>query len=73
MKGYQDGYRLLVIVRDQVLLTTCVSLESLLSFGSVLLPPARWRDISPGLSLARESEREQPSRRPFLHLFHFSA
>ena len=25
--GYQDGFRLLEIIRDQVLLTACVSLE----------------------------------------------
>jgi len=36
MKGHQGGSRLLVIVRDQVLLAACVSLESPLSFGSVL-------------------------------------
>jgi len=45
MKGYQDRSRLFV-------LAACVSLESLLSSGSVLL--LRWRDISPNLSLARE-------------------
>jgi len=67
MMEYQNGsYRLLVIVRDQVLLAACVSLESLLTFGGVLLLSVGRRDISPGLSLARE--REQLSSRPFLHL-----
>jgi len=47
MKGHQDGSRLLV-------LPTCVSLESLMISGSVLLLLVRWRDISPSLSLASE-------------------
>jgi len=53
--GQQDGSRLLVIVKDQVLLAACVSLECLLSFRSVLLLLAKGRDIFPGLSLARKN------------------
>jgi len=53
MKGYQDGSRLLVMVRDQVLLAARVASECLSSFGSVLL--VRRRYISPSLSLAGES------------------
>jgi len=54
MRGYLDGSRLLVIVRDHVLLAACVSLECLLSFESVSLL-VRPGHISPALSLARES------------------
>jgi len=45
--SYHDGSRWLVVIRDQVLLATCLALDSLLSFGSVLLLFRR-RDISPG-------------------------
>ena len=54
--GYPDGSRLFVIIRDQVLLAACVSLESVeLRECLVTLVVVRWRDISPSLSLARES------------------
>ena len=53
---YLDGSRLFVIIRDQVLLAACVSLESV-EFRECLvtLVVVSWRDISPSLSLARES------------------
>jgi len=53
--GYQDGSRLFVTIRDQVSSAACVSLGlGCVEFGSVLLLFVRRRDISPGLSLARE-------------------
>ena len=57
--GYQDGSRLFVIMSDQVLLAACVSLESLFKFRECFFVVRR-REISLGLSLARE--REQPPR-----------
>ena len=51
--GYQDGSRLFVVIRDQVLLAACVSLECF-EFRECFVIIVRRRDISPGLSLARE-------------------
>jgi len=49
--GYQDESRLFVIIRDQVWLAACVSLECV-EFRECLV--VRRRDISPGLSVVRE-------------------
>jgi len=51
--GYQDGRKLFVIIRDEVWLAVCVSLNCV-EFGSTLLLLVRCRYISPGLSVARD-------------------
>jgi len=66
MMGYQDCSRLLVVMGDQVLTAAGISLEILLSFGSVLLLGRRG-NISP-LSLARERESGHLVDSRFLNL-----
>jgi len=63
--GYQHCSKLRVIVGGQILLAECISLESLLSLGSVLLFLVRRRDIFPGLPSTIERTAIWS---PFLHL-----